>query len=191
METSLLSASTTFYLGLHDFRPINDLKEVAEGRRHVYGHIAAHSWGDLRNLNRTCQTDSTWGRWDVGGASCLLSGPRRESKTIPVPDTLQMGNAMCGRDIPYDSYLKFIFLITGISFPSKLWNCAVSLSWQPSPAVFSITLPKCFTDTWTQILDGKKPTLSRKYNSSVSDDTFEKLPPLIDWLSGSDALRTP
>lgn len=77
-----------------------------------------------------------------------------------------------------------------ISFPSKLWNCAVSVSWQPSPAVFSITLPKYFTDTWTQILDGKNPTLSRKY-TSISDNTFEKLPSLTDWLFfGSDALRT-
>lgn len=153
---------------------------MAGCRGHIYGHIAAHGWGDLRDLNRTwCQTDPTRGRWDVGGCSLIAPRTQKGQKTIPVPDTLQMGNAMCGRAIPYDSHSKFIFLITGTSFLSELWNC-VSLLAATTSCVFNnssqILLRYTNTDT-----DGKTPTLSRKY-TSISDNTFEKLPPLIDWL---------
>lgn len=86
---------------LCDLRPINDLR--GSGRVQE-ADLWTHSWGDLRDLTRTwCQTDPTWGRWDMG-VHLDCSRSQKGEKTIPVPDILQMGNGVCGRD----SYILMI-----------------------------------------------------------------------------------
>jgi len=65
---------------------------------------------------------------------------------------------------------------------NKLWSNTLSLSWQPSPAEFSITLSKMlyrYIDTDT---GGRKTLRAEKYDASVTGNNNEKTPSLIDHL---------
>jgi len=84
-------------------------------------------WGDLRSLNRTwCPAGPAWGSWDLAGVILIASESQRGEQNRSWSRHCT-GKARYDRDTPYDSFSKFIFLITRISFLSKVWNYTGSL----------------------------------------------------------------